>query len=103
MLFGESLPSQAIAALRNFATTPPDLIVAVGTSGSFAYITQPILAAQQAGIPTVEINPVTSNLSDLVQYRLESTAVAALEGLWERVQQRSPQALETAQTHQFVH
>ncbi len=97
VLFGESLPPQAIAALQNFATTPPDLIVVIGTSGSFPYITQPILAAQQAGVPTVEINPATSNLSDLVQYRIESTAVAALEELWERVQQRSLQVLQTAQ------
>ncbi len=103
VLFGESLPILAVMALQVFATTPPNLIIVVGTSGVFPYITQPIVAAREAGIPTVEINPTTTHLSDLVQYRIESTAVAALESLWQRVQQRSPQALQADESHQFAY
>lgn len=56
VLFGETLPVAAVEALQGLAETGVDLVMSVGTSSLFPYITAPMELAYAAGIPTVEIN-----------------------------------------------
>ncbi|MEM9445160.1 MAG: NAD-dependent protein deacylase [Verrucomicrobiota bacterium] len=83
VLFGESLPDEAIEKLNYLVYHDQrDLIFSIGTTGVFPYIAQPILMAQAAGIPTVEINPCETELSSIVEYRIAEKAANALEKIW---------------------
>ncbi len=82
VLFGEMLPLRAVDTLRRVANGPLDLVFAVGTSAQFPYITEPVEMAAARGIPTVEINPATTPLSHLVDYRFAASAAETLDRLW---------------------
>lgn len=86
VLFGERLSEKTVAAMTYLSDTRMDLVFTVGTSGSFPYITQPVHTARVMGIPTVEINPCKTLLSEVVDYRIESTAADTLDKLWSIVQ-----------------
>jgi NAD-dependent deacetylase len=88
VLFGEFLSQKTVAAMQHLMNTRMDLVFIIGTSGAFPYITQPVQTACITGIPTVEINPTKTALSEIVDYRLESTAADTLNQLWSIVQQR---------------
>ncbi|MBW1881725.1 MAG: NAD-dependent protein deacylase, partial [Deltaproteobacteria bacterium] len=45
------------------------------------YIAEPVIRALRAGVPTVEINPGTSDVSQVVDVRLQERAVTALEAV----------------------
>ena len=62
-----------------------DAITSVGTTSVFPYITEPVLQTKRAGRPTVEINPGQTEISELVDFRLELGAAEALAALWRRV------------------
>ena len=83
VLFGEMLPLKAVQDMRDLTTRPLDLVFSIGTSSLFPYITQPVLFARDCGIPTVEINLGETDLSNIVDYRLQLGAAAALGQLWE--------------------
>jgi NAD-dependent deacetylase len=75
VLFEEMLPVDKVDRIRlEFAHSIPDLVMAVGTTALFPYITQPVLIAGQAGKLTVEINPETTMLSNYVDYSLRGPA-----------------------------
>jgi NAD-dependent deacetylase len=75
VLFEEMLPVEKVDRIRlEFAHRIPDLVMAVGTTALFPYITQPVLIAGQAGKLTVEINPESTMLSDYVDYSLRGPA-----------------------------
>lgn len=87
VLFEERLPLHEIEEFqyefdggRGF-----DLLFSIGTSGMFPYITGPIRTAASRGIPTVEINPVESDLSHDVQIHLPLRAAEALRGIEARL------------------
>jgi NAD-dependent deacetylase len=61
-----------------------DLVFSVGTSSLFSYIVGPVLWAREAGIPSVEINPGISEVSDMVDLRVAAGAALALGALWDR-------------------
>lgn len=82
VLFGEMLPEAAIRQMEALLEHPRDLVFVVGTSGQFPYISAPVMAAARAGVPTVEINPGRTGLSDVVAYRLAGGAAATLQALW---------------------
>ena len=82
VLFGETLPERGIQSLYRFQETAWDLVFAVGTSGLFPYIAEPLIHAQRKGIPTVEINPGETMLSSEVTYRIPLGAAEALDQLW---------------------
>ncbi len=84
VLFDETLPSEAVSRLRRELETGFGAIFSVGTSSVFPYIQQPIAMARQWGAFTVEINPVPTVLSDMVDYRLATGAAAALDEIWKR-------------------
>ncbi len=76
VLFGESLPEEELDYLIQAMQDGFDIIFSIGTSSVFPYISQPVLFAARNGIPTVEINPATTPLSDIVDYYLPLAAEA---------------------------
>ena len=48
--------------------------------------TEPVISAAAAGIPTVEINPTDTDLSEVVSTRLQTGAVEALTKIWSHFQ-----------------
>jgi NAD-dependent deacetylase len=55
-----------------------DIVFSIGTSSTFPYIVQPVVFAATSGIPTVEINPARTQLSDIVDYYLPLGAADAM-------------------------
>jgi NAD-dependent deacetylase len=62
-----------------------DLIFTVGTSSVFDYVAYPVIMAARRGIPTVEINPEPTPLSDVVRFRFAAPAGEVLQGILEVV------------------
>jgi NAD-dependent deacetylase len=84
VLFGEELPLEKLALLEREIVRGFDLVVSIGTSSLFPYIAGPVLWARSAGIPTVEINPGRSEVSDVVDLRIAAGAALSLGTLWDR-------------------
>jgi len=71
--FGESLPGEALTRAQEAVSTC-DLLLSVGTSGLvYPAAELPYLAAR-AGIPTVEVNPEPTAVSDAFDYRIRRPA-----------------------------
>lgn len=85
VLFGESLPMAELDRLYGELEEGFDLVFSIGTSSVFPYIAQPVAWAAQVGIPTVEINPSFTVLSDIVRHRLPLGAAAAMTAILERL------------------
>ena len=85
VLFGELLPEPAVATLMEEEARGFDLVVAVGTTAGFPYIAGQVARAAAAGVPTVEINPARTVLSDLVSLRIAGRAEPTLVSLCERL------------------
>ncbi len=81
VLFGEPLPTEAVATFEREWKTGFDLVMTIGTSAAFPYIAGPIVKAARAGVPTVEINPTETDLSHFVSYRFAARAGMALQAL----------------------
>ncbi|MCB9765368.1 MAG: NAD-dependent deacylase [Alphaproteobacteria bacterium] len=81
VLFGEALPDRAIATLERELALGFDVVVTIGTSAVFPYIAWPTRAARARGLPTVEINPARSEISRLVDLRLELGAAEAMAAI----------------------
>ena len=82
VLFGEMIPFDKVERLHLELAEGFDLIVAVGTSALFPYISDPVLAASESDTLTVEINPSVTELTDAVDIALPMRAADALESLW---------------------
>jgi NAD-dependent deacetylase len=67
-----------------------DLVVTIGTTAIFPYVAQPVLWAAEAGIPTLEINPVKTRLSDRVRYHLPTGAAEAMTAIMARLGEQKP-------------
>jgi NAD-dependent deacetylase len=79
VLFGELLPPDKVRRMqRAFYDELPDLVLAVGTSALFPYITEPVLVAARAGKLAVEINPEPTLLSRDVDFALRGAAGTVL-------------------------
>jgi len=85
VLFGEMLPAPAIAVLERELAQGFDLVVSIGTTAVFPYIAGPVAMARAAGVPTAEINPGRSAVSDLVDHRIVARAALALDAIWRRL------------------
>jgi NAD-dependent deacetylase len=81
VLFGESLPDQAVHRFEQVLKAGPDLIISVGTGSGFPYIAGPVVWAIENGIPTIEINPGGTPLSERVSFRFRLRAAEALPAL----------------------
>lgn len=85
VLFEETLPNEAVTAYEAALATGFDAILVVGTTGLFPYISDPVLEATRAGIPTIEINPQATDVSALCAIQLRMKAAEALSQLSSRV------------------
>ena len=84
VFFGEFLPEKKIEQLYSELDRGFDMVFSVGTTSVFPYITEPVLRAGRAGRPTVEINPGETEISGMVDFRLQMGGMQALERLWMR-------------------
>ena len=82
VLFGEMLPPDELKKYDALMTAGIDLVVSVGTSSLFSYITMPVEIAAEANVPTVEINTGKTDISKLVTHRLEMECDEALAAIW---------------------
>ena len=85
VLFGETLPQEAMERFYDELEKGFDLVFSVGTTSVFPYLAQPVVWAARAGIPTVEINPGQTTVSDYVDYKLPLGAANALTALMARM------------------
>ena len=85
VLFGEMLPVEKVDQLRTQVAEGFDVVISVGTSAVFPYITAPIYDARRRGALTVEINPGRSEISGVVEIQLASRAAETLDALWESI------------------
>lgn len=81
VLFGEMLPFDRTTLLQKELTRGFDAVFSIGTTSVFPYIAEPVIDARRRGALTVEINPGTSEVSHLVDYRLRTGAAAAMDAL----------------------
>jgi len=81
VLFGEVLPPQKLSTYQRELGRGFDVVVSVGTSSLLPYIAEPVFTAARLGIPTIEINPERTVISDAVSIRLAMPAVEALEAI----------------------
>jgi NAD-dependent deacetylase len=89
VLYEELLPEGALRQLEMEQSKGFDLICSVGTTSIFPYVQEPMLIAASAGIPTVEINPEETPLSNVVDFRFPAPAGPTLEKLLRVVNLRS--------------
>lgn len=85
VLFGEALPEAELDRFIEALQHGFDIVFSIGTSSVFPYITQPVVFAASAGIPTVEINPAATQLSELVDYYLPLGAAEAMTAILDRL------------------
>lgn len=84
VLFGERLPERHLRTLRERIVPGFDFVFAVGTSGLFPYVIEPVMLAHEEAIPTVEINPGATEISDLIDIKIAARAAEALDAIWTR-------------------
>lgn len=85
VLFGEALPEAAMARFLDALDEGFDMVFTIGTSGVFPYIAEPVVWAARNGIATVEINPLQTRLTPLVDYHLPLGAAAAMAAIMARL------------------
>lgn len=85
VLFGEMLPEPALQRLQAVMDEGVDAVLSIGTTSVFPYIAAPVLMARRRGIPSIEINPGQTEVSDLVGLRLRERAAVVLPELQRRL------------------
>ena len=81
VLFGEMLPMDRLSLLQQQLALGFDTVFSIGTTSVFPYIAEPVIDARRRGALTVEVNPGTSEVSHLVDFRLRMGAAAAMDSL----------------------
>lgn len=81
VLFEEMLPEAGLHTLKAQLDRGFDVVLAVGTSASFAYIVEPIVRARQSGGFTALIDPSASQLSQMVDVHVAAAASDVLPQL----------------------
>ena len=81
VLFGEMLPADKVKQLDRELQQGFDVVVSIGTTSVFPYIAEPVLRANEWGALSVEVNPGRSEVSDLVDVRIQRGAAEALDML----------------------
>lgn len=82
VLFEEMLSTMKLKNLSEEFQKGFDIIFSVGTTSVFPYIYQPVISAYEAGIPTVEINPTLTRISESVHFKISETATKALNTIF---------------------
>ncbi len=83
VFFGERLDDDKTALLTRELERGFDIYFSIGTTSVFPYISQPMYLASHLGRPTVEINPDETEISDIVDIKLSTGAVSAMESIWQ--------------------
>lgn len=78
VLFGEALPVDKCEVLERELERGFDVVVSIGTSSLFPYITWPVFLANARGRASIEINPQETSISSVVTVKLAMPAVDAL-------------------------
>lgn len=81
VLFGEMLPLDRARVLQEELMRGFDVVFSIGTTSVFPYIAEPVIDARRRGALTVEINPGSSEVSHIVDYRLRAGAAAAMDAI----------------------
>lgn len=82
VFFGEMLPADKCACLTRELQKGFDLYFSVGTTSVFPYIAHPIINAKYLARPTVEINPAETEVSELVDIKINSGAAQMLDEIY---------------------
>ncbi len=82
VLFGELLPETKYHRLISEVETGFDAVFSIGTSSLFPYISYPVWHARQAGAITIEINPDMTEVSRIVDYKINAGASDALTAIF---------------------
>ena len=82
----ENLPEEKLDWLLRELGVGFDLVVSVGTSGTFPYIRLPLIRAQVHGWRSVDINPLSNAMTVYTDHHLPLRAATACEALWQRLQ-----------------
>ncbi|GHU04096.1 NAD-dependent protein deacylase 2 [Betaproteobacteria bacterium] len=90
VLFGEMLPGAALDCLYREQARGFDMVFVVGTTAVFPYIADPVVRAVRANVPTVEINPSRTHLSDMVRYHVPERAALVLPKILELARELKP-------------
>jgi NAD-dependent deacetylase len=85
VLFGEALSEDAMTQFMGALEDGFDMVFTIGTSGIFPYISAPVLWCAQAGIPTIEINPIQTRISQDVDFHLPLGAAKAMAAIMTRL------------------
>jgi len=85
VLFGEQLPEKEIELLYSLHQNNIDLILSIGTSALFPYISEPVIKAYNRGKITIEINPERTYISDHFTYTIRTGAEEALIRIWDSI------------------
>jgi len=82
VLFGEELPARQLATYQAETRRGFDLVISVGTTSVFPYISAPVLAAYQLRDPSIEINPGETEVTEFVTVKVSHRAAPALDAIW---------------------
>ena len=82
-LFGEALPVDPFTRLQQELDEGFDIVFAIGVPTMFPYLARPVLLARAAGIPTVEIGPQSSEISEVVDFRFKATTESVMGAVWD--------------------
>ena len=82
VFFGEELPLDKVSQMQDELANGFDIYFSVGTTSVFPYIKGPMVYAQHLGRPTVEINPETTEISDIVDIKISLGAADVLDAIW---------------------
>ena len=58
------------------------MVFSIGTTSLFPYIVQPVMEAKRWGVPTIEINPGRTEISNMVDVKITARAAEALDAIW---------------------
>jgi NAD-dependent deacetylase len=83
VLFEEMLPSEKLRELGRELARGFDAYFTIGTTSVFPYIAEPIVDAARSGKLSIEINPDLSEVSEIVDIALRTSAVRALRAIFE--------------------
>ena len=83
VFFGEMLPDYECQVLAEELARGFDLYFSIGTTSVFPYIQQPIIEASRLKRPTIEINPAHTEVSGLVDIKINLGAAVALDKIWD--------------------
>ena len=81
VLFGEALPPRALERMEAAMREGVDLVMSIGTTSVFPYISGPVVHAARMGVPTIEINPGETEVSSVVGVRIPERAAVVLPRL----------------------